>query len=133
MRATKPLLFGVGALLAVLGSTATPVRSAPSQVTGWLNWRGPNQDGVSQETGLPETLAPNAGNALWTVDLAGGGTPMIANGKVYVLGYDGQGPDLQEVVRCMDAETGKTVWEQRFSDFLSDIVYDRYAIGSPAI
>jgi outer membrane protein assembly factor BamB len=119
--------------LAAWSATGTPSRSQPARVSGWLNWRGPQGTGVSTETGLPTTLEPNGGNALWTVDLAGGGTPVIANGKLYALGYEGQGPDLQEVLRCMDAETGAKVWEHRFSDFLSDIVYDRYAIGSPAI
>jgi outer membrane protein assembly factor BamB len=58
---------------------------------------------------------------------------VVANGKVYVIGYKGQGADLQEVLLCADAETGKVQWEKRFNDFLSDITYDRYAIGSPCV
>lgn len=102
-------------------------------VTGWLNWRGPSGTGVSMETGLPDKWALGGANDLWHIDLAGGGTPVIANGKVYAMGYQGVGPDLQEVLICADAETGKKQWEQRFNDFLSDIVYDRYAIGSPCV
>jgi outer membrane protein assembly factor BamB len=109
---------------------ASPAQTA---VRGWTDWRGPLQTGVSLEKGLPDTWTLGGSNDLWHYDIAGGGTPVIANGKVYAFSYDGQGPDLQEVLLCVDAETGKKVWEKRFNDFLSDIVYDRYAIGSPAV
>jgi outer membrane protein assembly factor BamB len=113
---------------------ASPVASgAPAPVRGWLNWRGPQQNGTSLEKGLPDTWAVGRDNHRWTVDLAGGGTPVIANGRLYGLGYQGEGPDLQEVLVCLDAETGRKLWEFRFNDFLSDIVYDRYAIGSPTV
>jgi outer membrane protein assembly factor BamB len=115
---------------AVVAGGATIAGAAVAEVNGWLNWRGPEQTGVSRETGLPDTWAPGGTNHLWTLDLPGGGTPVIAGGRVYALGYEGQGPDLQEVLVCVDAETGKKVWERRFNDFLSDIVYDRYAIGT---
>jgi outer membrane protein assembly factor BamB len=65
--------------------------------------------------------------------LSGRGTPVIADGRLYALGYQGEGPDLQEVLVCADAATGRRLWERRFNDFLSDTIYDRYAIGSPAI
>lgn len=105
---------------------------APKAV-GWLEWRGPEQVGVSRETGLPDKIELNGPSLLWTIDMAGGGTPVIANGKLFGLGYRGTGPDLQEILFCADAETGKILWQHGFSDFLSDITYDRYAIGSPCI
>ncbi|WP_395142339.1 PQQ-binding-like beta-propeller repeat protein [Armatimonas sp.] len=125
MKKIRTIAFAVGlTALVSVGSGA-----ALADVQGWLNWRGPAGTGISQEKKLPTTLtAP-----LWSVKLAGGGTPVIANGKVYALGYDGIGADLQEVLLCADAETGKKLWEKRFSDYLSDITYDRYAIGSPTV
>ncbi len=130
----SPLPAVAGVCLALTALTATVSQSAPSgRVNGWLSWRGPQQSGVSAETGLPDTWAPGGANDLWHLDIAGGGTPVIANGRVYVLGYQGSGPDLQEVLLCADAETGKKLWEKRFSDFLSDIIYDRYAIASPSV
>src|SRR5687767_709608 len=121
-----------GVIAAAVG-VAMIAGGALAEVTGWLNWRGPEQTGVSRETGLPDKWTVGGTNHLWTMDLAGGGTPVIAGGKLYALGYQGQGPDLQEVLVCADAETGRKVWERRFNDFLSDIVYDRYAIGSPTV
>ncbi len=105
----------------------------PATAADWLEWRGPNQNGVSDEQGLPDTWAPGGVNHLWSVDLAGRGTPVIRGERVYAFGYRGEGAGLQEVLACFDAATGKTVWEHAYNDFLSDIIYDRYAIASPSI
>jgi outer membrane protein assembly factor BamB len=105
---------------------------ARAAVQGWLDWRGPQQNGVSAETGLPEKIT-RPEEALWTVPLPGQSTPVIAEGRLYINGYLGEGPELQEVIACFDAGTGHPLWEQRFSDFLSDTIYLRYATSSPAI
>ncbi|MDX1934424.1 MAG: PQQ-binding-like beta-propeller repeat protein [Capsulimonadales bacterium] len=118
--------------MTALNGTVAPA-SAQTPVRGWLNWRGPEQTGVSRETGLPDTWTPGGVNDLWSIPISGGGTPVIANGRVFAFGYSGQGADLQEVLFCADAETGKILWQQRFNDYLSDITYDRYAIGSPCV
>src|ERR1051326_606948 len=117
-------LLAAGPFLAVSATGAPPV-------AGWLSWRGPNQNGTSTEKGLPDRL--DVTKALWTADLPGQSTPVIANGKLYLMGYVGDGADLQEVLACFDAETGQPVWRHGYSDFLSDIIYHRYATSSPAI
>jgi outer membrane protein assembly factor BamB len=105
--------------------------AAAGGVQGWLDWRGPFQTGVSLEKGLPEKIDAKA--ALWTADFPGQSAPVIANGKLYIMGYQGEGADLQEGVACFDAESGKMLWKQLFNDFLSDVVYLRYANSSPSI
>jgi outer membrane protein assembly factor BamB len=100
-------------------------------VHGWLDWRGPDQTGVTHETGLPDKV--DAKSALWTVDFPGQSAPVIANGKLFIMGYEGDGPDLQEGVACFDAETGKLLWKKLYNDFLSDTIYHRYATSSPSI
>jgi len=98
---------------------------------GWFDWRGPLQTGVSLEKGLPDKV--DAKSPLWTADFPGQSAPVIANGKLYIMGYLGEGPDLQEGVACFDAESGKMLWKQLFNDFLSDVVYLRYANSCPSI
>ncbi|MHC5002981.1 MAG: outer membrane protein assembly factor BamB family protein [Planctomycetota bacterium] len=102
-------------------------------LTGWLSWRGPAQNGTSTETGLPDTWSPGDENQIWTLDLSGRGTPVIAEGRVYTGGYTGDGAALQEVLVCLDERDGSIIWERRFNDFLSDVIYNRYSIGSPTI
>jgi len=118
-----PLPIFAGALVCVSANAES--------VRGWLNWRGPEQCGMSRETGLPDTVDPK--HPLWIADFPGQSTPVIANGKLYIMGYLGEGADLQEGVACFDAETGQKLWQQLYNDFLSDTVYLRYATASPAI
>ncbi len=113
-------------LVTALGGAAAAQEKR--EVRGWLNWRGPQQNGTSLEKGLPEKATE-----LWSIDLQGRGTPVIADGRVYSWGYRGKGQDLREVLACLEEPTGKILWEHSFRDFFSDVVYDRYSIGSPTV
>src|ERR1051325_7658245 len=113
------------------GCALITLSAEAAAVKGWLGWRGPHQTGYSLEKGLPDEI--NAAQPLWTADYPGQSTPVIANGKVYIMGYLGGGPDLQEGIGCFDAETGKMLWSQRYNDFLSDVIYLRYSTSSPVI
>jgi outer membrane protein assembly factor BamB len=114
------------------GAKPEPKGGAKAEApSGWFNWRGPTQEGTSPETGLPDKI--DAKNPLWTADFPGQSAPVIANGKLYINGYLGDGPDLQEGIACFDADTGKLLWKQMANDFLSDTVYFRYATSSPTI
>ena len=117
-------------LSALIFSLAHAGAAAPVS-SGWLNWRGPNQNGTSAEKNLPDAV--DATKALWTADFAGMSTPVAANGRIYIMGYVGEGPDLSEGIACFDAETGKKLWEKLYLDFLSDTIYLRYATSSPTI
>ena len=108
-----------------------PAGTKAGAAEGWLEWRGPFQAGVSPESSLPSEV--DAKRPLWSVDFPGQSAPVIAGGRLYINGYQGEGPDLQEVVACFDAETGRLIWEHRSNDFLSDTIYLRYATSSPAI
>ena len=128
---SRPALHQATAALLALASL-TPLASAQDGPRGWLSWRGPDQNGTSAETGLPG--APDLEeNLAWTYEMAGRGTPVIADGKLFGLGYDGKGETLQEVLFCLDAATGEELWTRRFPDFISDVIYTRYAIGSPTV
>ncbi len=116
---------------AVALSLLQPLSSASAAVDGWLSWRGPNQNGTSDEKGLPDAVDPK--KPLWTADFRGQSTPVVANGKLYIMGYIDRGPDLQEGITCFDAETGKQLWQHLFNDFISDIIYLRYATSAPTI
>jgi outer membrane protein assembly factor BamB len=124
----KRISIATGAFF-IAALAAFPLEADP--VHGWLSWRGPEQSGVSRETGLPDKVS--AKDALWVADFPGQSAPVIANGKLYAMGYLGQGPDLQEGVACFDADSGTKAWQQLYNDYLSDTIYLRYATASPEI
>ena len=118
--------------LVVLGALSALFHSSiAAPVSGWLDWRGPHQNSTSPEKGLPARI--DGKQALWTADLPGQSTPVIANGKLYINGFEGDGPELREVIACYEAESGKLLWKFAFNDFLSDIIYQRYSTSSPTI
>lgn len=120
-------------LSALLTIPASSQEAASDEaVAGWLSWRGPLQTGVSLEQDLPDQL--ELGSELWTYDIQGAGTPVIADGRLYAFGFYGEfGEDVQEALVCLDANSGELIWEERFSDYISDIVYNRYAVGAPTV
>src|SRR5687768_6249516 len=78
----------------------------------WPQWRGPNRDGVSKETGLLQKWPDGGPKLLWqSTDLGQGyGSPSIIGERLYVLGS--QGMD-DEFVQCLNVSDGKQVWKTR--------------------
>jgi len=98
----------------------------------WPEARGPNGDGSSKETGLPEKWALNGQNFLWRAPYGGRSAPIVMGNRVYVQNPADRGPALQERVMALDADSGKVVWEYRFNVFQSDVPPHRVAWASPA-
>src|SRR5438445_3100776 len=98
----------------------------------WPEMRGPNRDGVSQETGLVDKWALNGQNFLWRAPYGGRSAPVVFGNRVYVQNPSGRGPDLQERVMALDSDTGKVIWEYKFNIFQSDIPAHRVCWASPA-
>jgi outer membrane protein assembly factor BamB len=115
---------------AAQAASATPKPAKMKEDHNWISWRGPFQNGVSAEHFKNGKLNPTPA---WVHDTHGRGEPVIYDGKLFSWGYIGEGPELVEVLTCLDAKTGKTQWEHQFKDFISDIIYNRYSIGAPAV
>lgn len=98
----------------------------------WPQWRGPNQNGASTETGLISSWSLAGENLVWKAAFIGRSTPIIMNGRVYVIGRAGEGLTRQEQVACFDAGTGKMLWEHRFNVFQTTVPFNRVGWTSPA-
>lgn len=97
----------------------------------WSFWRGPNGDGISAETDLPETWSPEGENLAWRAPYGARSAPIVLNGRVYLQNAVGQGETLQERVMCLDADSGEVLWEHRFNVYLSDVPTHRVGWPSP--
>ncbi len=106
-------------------------RGASRSATG-RKCAGPIATARPRETGLPEKWALNGENFLWRVPYGGRSAPIVMGNRVYVQNPAGRGTDLQERVMCLDADTGKVVWEYKFNIFQSDVPPHRVGWASPA-
>src|SRR5438876_6582518 len=120
------------AALVVIAGTVSGQGPRRVPVGDWPEARGPNRDGVSKETGLPEKWALNGQNFLWRAPYGGRSAPIVMGNRVCVQNPSGSGPTLQERVMCLESDTGKVIWEYKFNIFQSDIPAHRVGWASPA-
>ena len=99
----------------------------------WPEWRGPARTGVSSETGLPSQWSPAGENLAWKMPYGGRSAPVVFGDHLYLQTTIGSGPTLQERIVCLNADTGKLLWEHRYNVFTSDAPPSRIAWPSPAV
>jgi len=82
----------------------------------WPNWRGPNHDGVSDETGWITDWPADGPKIVWEKELGIGFSSMaVSKGLVYTMGnVNGN----QDVIYCLDGETGNDVWRYPYAELL---------------
>jgi outer membrane protein assembly factor BamB len=78
----------------------------------WPQWRGPQRNGISRETGLLKEWPKEGPKLLWQAKEIGFGysTPAVVGQRIYLL--SNQGAD-NESVHALDARDGKPVWSTR--------------------
>src|SRR5689334_10535854 len=98
-------------------SPCPPVTPSTARAADWTSWRGPTQNGVAPETGLPAQFdIAGMMDVVWTSPYGCRSTPLVLNGRVYfnssiVKGESDEERKLtQERVVCLDEKTGKLVW-----------------------
>lgn len=104
-----------------------------TSAANWPEWRGPSRDGRSPETGLPESWSPQGDNLAWKAPYGSRSSPVVFGDRVYINTVVGDLGHAQERLVALDAETGRRVWEQRFSIYLSDVPQHRGAWAPPAV
>lgn len=81
-----------------------------SSAEDWPNWRGPKYDGHSTEQVFKTTWEGNL-ETMWEYPIGTGYSGItISDGRVYTCGQ----PDDEQVLYCLDAYSGKTIWERPF-------------------
>ena len=123
-------------------AAAAPAAAAPTAATldpdTWSHWRGPEQNGVSRDKDLPDKFSLKGGegsNLVWKVPYGGRSTPIVQNGRIYIINKVGEGIDEQERVMCFNEKDGKVLWEHKFNVWHTDIVSVRLGwtnvVGDP--
>jgi outer membrane protein assembly factor BamB len=84
-------------------------QSKPSEnaTSDWPQWRGPNRDGISKETGLLKSWPAGGPKVLWRAPSGEGYSAIsVSGGRAYTM----YGHSDDEVLVCLDANTGKELW-----------------------
>ena len=98
------LKFGVGVACLVFLSGLN------SFAQDWSQWRGDNGDGVVSGFVAPEVW-PDELEQVWTVEVGeGDASPSLVDGRLYVFSRQ----EDQEILRCLEADNGKVLWESMY-------------------
>jgi outer membrane protein assembly factor BamB len=82
-----------------------------SQANDWPQWRGPERDGVSRETGWLTSWPESGPKKLWEQNIGIGYSSFsVSNGRLYTMG------NVSEIdnIYCFDSETGKLEWKHEY-------------------
>ncbi len=78
----------------------------------WPNWRGPNHNGISDEKGWMEAWLKEEPKVLWGKSVGVGYSSFAVVGdRAYTMGHK----DGNDIVWCLNADTGKEIWQKSYS------------------
>jgi outer membrane protein assembly factor BamB len=107
---TSARVISVAALLAVALPGAVPA------MADWPNFRGPQYDGISTETGFKTDCASSIPRK-WERELGPAFSSFAAVGdRVYTCGTAGK----KQILYCLDAETGDVLWDKPIEEAYDD-------------
>lgn len=103
------------------------VHSVAVTAMDWPDWRGPMQDRHYDGPPLVTSFDPETGeNIVWKHDEGGISSPVIMGGRLFTLvRHAPETAEEAEKVICLDARTGKKIWENIFNVYLSDVPAER--------
>ena len=86
-------------------------RVAAADAGNWPQWRGPNNDGQSSESGLPSEWSDTK-NVVWRLPLPGmgGSTPIVWGDRIFLTSEDGN-----DVVLLCVSTAGNQLWKQKLA------------------
>lgn len=123
MRKSKGLIFStlfvIAALILSINFTdfGLTKESNTSTKTDWPQWRGPNRDGISTETGIIKGWSEDGPKILWRAPSGDGYSGIsISNGRVYTA----FGQNAHEFMVCLDADSGEEIWRYRMDSKFSN-------------
>jgi outer membrane protein assembly factor BamB len=107
------LLTTAGALcLCFSAGFATRSANTGATTSDWPQWRGPERNGISQETGLLKQWPAGGPKLLWQINDIGDGysTPAVVGKRIYLMSNRGM---EDEFVQALSTQDGKPIWTTR--------------------
>ena len=96
----------------VLPLTLATLTAGIAQADDWPQFRGPQRDGISRETGLAQSWPEAGPEVLWSTEVGQGySAAAIHDGRVFFNDYDEGASEW--LVRSLDLATGEEIWRFR--------------------
>ena len=98
----------------------------------WPQFRGANRDAVWNETGIMQTFPAEGLKIAWRAAVGNGlSSPVVAQGRVYLVDSERKKPKARENVRCLDEKTGQPVWTYTYDVTYPDWAFDPNQTAGP--
>lgn len=82
-----------------------------AQAADWPRWRGPDYNGISQETGWTASWPEAGPEVLWKASIGTGFSSVaVSGGRVYTMGNINN----RDILYCFDAATGDEIWKTSY-------------------
>lgn len=127
MRLLRLILTGAAVLLF---SSLHAAESGSAISNDWPQWRGPNRDGVSHETGWLTQWPAEGPKQLWKANIgAGYACISVSQNRVYSMGNINN----EDVVSCLNADTGAVIWQHKYAAPLAASNYSGGPSATPTV
>jgi len=96
----------------------------------WPNFRGPDHNGISTETGWNQNWSDNGLKTVWKAKVGMGFAAVtVADGRAYTTGNSRN----TDTVFCFDANTGKSLWKHSYPAPLDANFYEGGTSATPTV
>jgi len=96
----------------------------------WPHWRGPDQNGISDEKGWTSDWPTEGPKIVWKASVGlGFSSVSVAHGRAVTMGNANE----TDTVFCLDAKTGKEIWKHAYPAELGDKYFEGGTTGTPTI
>jgi len=101
-------------LLHIIFVVTLPILSSHVQGDDWPQWRGPERNAVSKETGLLQSWPTDGPPSVWRASGLGDGysSVVVSRGLVFTMGQ--RGKDV--ICTALDSATGKPRWTRKIEE-----------------
>ena len=98
----------------------------------WPQFRGAERDAVWRESGIMEKFPETGLHVRWRATVGPGwSSPVVAEGRVYVMDSILNKPKAQECLQCFDEKTGDVLWSKAVEVTYPDWAFAKGQEGSP--
>lgn len=115
-------------LLVVVSAACGPLLVARGD--DWYQWRGPNRDGISSETGWSTQWPGGKPKIAWSQSVGTGFSSIVTGGdRAFTIGHQ----DGKDVIVCISVSDGSEVWRYSYEAALDDRDFEGGPTSTPTI